>query len=152
MLSFNSSSSSPSYYSHFYVASMYDDIRLHVARAYTSSADSPFSLISSLTLSNRLLLGLPLFLLPYAFISIALLPTYCSSLLVTCQHHFNLISWSFFAISPTSIPSPPDSFSSYLIQLRNFVTPHIHRSSSLMLQNTPTLNVRGHPAMVHCRD
>ena len=27
-----SSSSSPSYYSHFYVGSMYDDIRLHVAR------------------------------------------------------------------------------------------------------------------------
>ena len=28
--------------SHFYVGSMYDDIRLHVARSYTSSADSPF--------------------------------------------------------------------------------------------------------------
>ena len=40
--------SSPSSYSHFYVGSMYDDIRLHVARSYTSSADSPFSLISSL--------------------------------------------------------------------------------------------------------
>ena len=30
------SSSSPSYYSHFYVGSMYDDISLHVARSYTS--------------------------------------------------------------------------------------------------------------------
>ena len=38
------SSSSPSSYSHFYVESMYDDIRLHVAQSYTSSADSPFSL------------------------------------------------------------------------------------------------------------
>ena len=41
------------------VGSMYDDIRLHVARSYTSSADSPFSLISSLTLSNHLLLSFP---------------------------------------------------------------------------------------------
>ena len=38
---------------------MYDDIRLHVARSYTSSPDSPFSLISSFTLSNHLLLGVP---------------------------------------------------------------------------------------------
>ena len=30
----------------FMSGSMYDDIRLHVARSYTSSADSPFSLIS----------------------------------------------------------------------------------------------------------
>ena len=67
-----SSSSSPSSYSHFYVGSMYDDIRLHVARSYTSSADSPFSLISSFTLSNHLLLGHPLFLLPCTFITIAL--------------------------------------------------------------------------------
>ena len=66
---------SSSSYSHFYVGSMYDDVRLHVARSYTSSADSPFSLISSFTLSNHLLLGLPLFLLPCTFISIALLPT-----------------------------------------------------------------------------
>ena len=70
-----SSSSSPSSYSHFYVGSMYDDIRLHVARSYTSSADSPFSLMSSFTLSNHILLGLPLFLLPCTFIIIALLPT-----------------------------------------------------------------------------
>ena len=60
--------------SHFYVGSMYDNIRLHVARIYTSSADSPFSLTSSFTLSKHLLLGLPLFLLPCTFISITLLP------------------------------------------------------------------------------
>ena len=52
---------------------MYDDIRLHVARSYTSSADSTFYLLSSFTLSNHLLLGLHIFLLPC--ISIALLHT-----------------------------------------------------------------------------
>ena len=70
-----SSSSSPSSYSHFYVGYMYDDIHLHVARSYTSSADGPFYLMSSFTLSNHLLLGLPLLLLPCTFITIALLPT-----------------------------------------------------------------------------
>ena len=40
------SSSSPSSYSHFYVGLMYDDIHLRVARSYTSSVDSPFSLMS----------------------------------------------------------------------------------------------------------
>ena len=69
------SSSPPSSYSHFYVGSMYGDIRLDVARAYTSSADSPFSLISSFTLSNHLLLDRPLFILPCTYIAIALLPT-----------------------------------------------------------------------------
>ena len=52
---------------HFYVGSMYDGIRLHVARSYTSSSDSPFSLISSFTLPNHLLLGLPLFLFTSTF-------------------------------------------------------------------------------------
>ena len=67
--------SSPSSYSHFYVGSMYNDIRFHVARSYTSSAYSPFSLMSSFTLSNHLLLGLPLSLLPCTVITIALVPT-----------------------------------------------------------------------------
>ena len=53
------SSSSPSSYSLSYVGSMYDGICLQVARSYKSSADSPFSLMSSFTLSNHLLLGLP---------------------------------------------------------------------------------------------
>ena len=44
--------------SHFYVGSMYDEIRLHVAWSYNASADSSFSLIPSFTLSNHLLLGL----------------------------------------------------------------------------------------------
>ena len=50
---------------------MYDDVRLHIARSYTSSAESPYSLMSSFTLSNHLLLGLPLFLLPCTFISVS---------------------------------------------------------------------------------
>ena len=59
------SSFSSSSYSQFFVGSMFDDIRLHVVRSYTSSPDSPFSLISPLTLSNHpLLVVLPLFLLP----------------------------------------------------------------------------------------
>ena len=47
-------SSSPSSHSNFYVGSMYDDIRLHVARSHTPSADSPFSLISSFRLPTIL--------------------------------------------------------------------------------------------------
>ena len=55
-----------------YGVDLYDDIRLHVALSYTSSADSLFSLMSSLTLSNHLLLGLPLFILPFrAYFSLA---------------------------------------------------------------------------------
>ena len=92
---------------------VYHDIRLHVARLYTSSADSPFSLISSLALSNHLLLGLPIFLLPCTFISITLHPTQCSSHLITCPYQFNLCSWTCFAISPTFLSQ------SYLVQLRN---------------------------------
>ena len=91
---------------------MYDDIRLHVARSYTSSADSPFSLMSSFTLSNHLLLCLPLFLLPYTFITIALLPTtstFCP--VFSCDFpHFRCPSYSFISY------------------LSSFITPHIHRS------------------------
>ena len=88
---------------HFYVGSMHDETRLHVARSYTSSADSPFFLMSSFTLSNHLLLGLPLFLLPCTFITIALLPTQCSSLRITCPYHFNLLSCTLFVTSPTFV-------------------------------------------------
>ena len=38
------SSSSPSSYSNFYVGSMYDDICLHVARSYTSSANIHYNI------------------------------------------------------------------------------------------------------------
>ena len=41
------------------LGSMYDDIRLRISRSYTSFADNHLSLISSVTLSNHLFLGLP---------------------------------------------------------------------------------------------
>ena len=84
------SSSSCSSYSHFDVGSMYDDIRLRVARSYTSSADSPFSLISPLTLSYHLLLGLPLFRLLCTLNSITILPTFY--VLYCFKYSFCLIS------------------------------------------------------------
>ena len=118
-------SSSPSSYSHSYVGSMYDDIRLHVA-------DCPFSLMSSFTLSNHLLLGLPLFLLPCTFITVALLPTQCSSLRITCPYHFNLLSCTFFVISPTFVVHLILSF----LILSSFVTPHIHRSILISATST----------------
>ena len=50
--------------SHFYVWSIWDDSRLHAARSYASSPDSPYSLRSSFTRSAHLFFGLPLLLLP----------------------------------------------------------------------------------------
>ena len=55
---------SSSSYSHFYMGLMYDDKRLHVAWSYTSSAESG---LISFSLSNHVLLGLPLFLLSCTF-------------------------------------------------------------------------------------
>ena len=75
-----SSSSSSWSLSHFYVGSIWDDSRLHAARSYTSSPDSPFSLRSSFTQSVRLFFGLPL-LLPCTSIPITLFPTYSSPLI-----------------------------------------------------------------------
>ena len=101
-----------------------EEASLLVARSYTSSSDSPISLMSSFTLSNHLLLGLPLFLLPCTFITIALLPSSCSSLLITCPCHFNLLSCIFFVISPTFVVPLILSF----LILFSFEPPHIHRS------------------------
>ena len=67
---------------------MFGDIRLHVCRSYTSvsSPDSPIFLMSSLTLSNHLLLGLVLLLpctsIPITFHSPSYIMSYCSR----CQH------------------------------------------------------------------
>ena len=65
------------------MGSIWDDSRLHAARSYTSSPDSPFSLRSSFTQSAHLFFGLPLLLLPYTSIPVTLFPK-CSSLLTTC--------------------------------------------------------------------
>ena len=121
---------SSSSYSHFYVGSMYDDIRLHVAWSYTSSLDSPFSLISPLTLFNHLLLGLPLLLLhPCTSISITLLPTLDCSYL----HHFILLFWPFHQISPTFVVPLVISF----LILSSFVTLHIQSDNSFFHQHLP---------------
>ena len=109
------------------MGSVYDDIRLRLERSYTSSADIPFSLISSFTLSNHLPLGLPLFLLLCTFISITLRPSY---VVLLSSHHVSI---------PHQPPcleflcySPPPTFVvplilSFLI-LSSFVTPRTHRS------------------------
>ena len=86
------------------------DIRLHVARSYTSSADSPFSLISSFTLSNQLLLALPspvyfhfhrppshVVFLSCHHMPIPLQPLFLDFL---CDfHHFRCPSYSFISFS-----------------------------------------------------
>ena len=97
---------------------MYVDIRLHVARSYTAYPASLFSLITSLLLSNHLLLCLPIFLLPYSSIPISLLPTLSSSLLTACPYHFNNL------LRFPLLSCPPDSFISYPIR---FVTLQIYR-------------------------
>ena len=115
---YSSTPSRISSYSHFHMRYIYDDIRLHVARSYTSSPDSPFSLISSLTLSNHLLLGsldFPLYMYFHLHCCAPL------ALLITCPYHFNLLSWTFFMISPTFIV--PHSFIPYLVQPRNSAHP-----------------------------
>ena len=102
------------------MGSIRDDSRLHAARSYTSSPDSPFSLISSFTQSTHLFFGLPLLLLPCISIPITLFPTYSSSLLITCPYHRILHSWTFFEIVLPLI------FSFLILSL--LVTPHIHRN------------------------
>ena len=114
---------------------MYDDVRLHLTRSYTSSADSPFSLISSFTLSTiSTYLLHTLFLLPCTFISIApiLHRPSAHSLLITCPCHFYLLSWTSFAISPTFVGHHILSF----LILSCFVTLNIHRSILISATNT----------------
>ena len=100
---------------------MYDDIRLHVARSYTSSADSPLSLMSSFTLSNHLL-----FLLPCTFITIALLPTQCSSLRITCPCRTTSTFFPVFLCFLPHFRCPSYSFISDIVQLRNSANLVIH--------------------------
>ena len=93
---------------------MYDDICIKVVWSNTSSADSPFSLITSLFPSNcLLLLGLPIFLLPYSSIPISLLPILSSSLLTACPYHFNNL------LRFPLLSYPPDFFISYPVKLCN---------------------------------
>ena len=98
--------------------SMFDDICSSVVH---SLHDSPFSFISPLTLSNHLILGLPLFRTfpPSFFVRSALLFS-------LCLYQFRILYWTSIAISPTFGASIP--YLSFLI-LSTFVTSHIHRSN-----------------------
>ena len=86
---------------------MYDDIRLHVARSYTSSADSPFSLMSSFTLFNHLLLGLPLFLLPVISLP---WPSFLRSVPLS-SHHIPIPLQPSFLDFLCDFPQPGDLYS-----------------------------------------
>ena len=95
------------YYSHFYVGSMFDDIRLHVARSHTSSADSP-SLSDIIPHSIKPSPLRPSFLPPSLYFHFHLPPSYVvllSSHHITCPYHFNFLSCTFFEISPTFVVS-----------------------------------------------
>ena len=93
---------------------MYDDIPLHVVRSYTSSADSPFPLISSFTLSNHLFLGLPLFLLPCTFNSYVVL---------LCSYHMLIPLQPPFLDFLCDFPHFRSPSFSYLVQLRHSAHP-----------------------------
>ena len=100
----SSQETSSSSHSHFCMESIFDDIHQHVAWSYTSSAASRFSLISSFTLSNHLLLGIPLLSPVLSFP----LPSFlrCAPLFASHAHtHSTFVSYTFFAISPTFVIS-----------------------------------------------
>ena len=84
-----------------------------------SLPDSPFSLISPLTLSNHPILGLALFrTFPSSF--------FLRSAPLFSPYQFRILSWTSIAIYPTFGASIP--YLSFLI-LSTFVTSHIHRSN-----------------------
>ena len=112
-----------------YVGSMYDDIRLHVARSYLVHIISPFSLISSFTLSNHLLLGLPLFFSPL-YLHYHHPPSYVVFL---SSHHMPIPLQPPFLYNLCDFPHfrcPSYSFISDLVQLHNPAHPsslsHLH--------------------------
>ena len=96
--------------------------RHHLGRSCASSPDNSLSDKSFLMLSSHSRFGLPLLLFPGTAISITRLPTYSSSLLNTCPHHFNLLSSTFLVISPTFVVHLIISF----LILSSLVTPLIH--------------------------
>ena len=79
--------------SHFYMGLMFDDISLHVARSYTTPVNRPFSLISSHTLSNHLLLCLSL-LFSCTSITIAIRPLFISHAHTTSTFFLHFL-WDF---------------------------------------------------------
>ena len=100
----------------FFCESMFDDICRSVVH---SLPESPFYLKSHLTLSNHLMLGLPLFRTSPSsfFLRGALL---CSSYARTSSESYIGLP---IAISPTFGASIPYSFIPYLVDLCNFAYP-----------------------------
>ena len=80
-------------FSRVYVESMYLTSCLRTAQLCVCSPDSPFSLMSSFTLSIHLRFDLPFLLFPSTSILITPFPTYSASLLVIRQYHFHLLSY-----------------------------------------------------------
>ena len=78
------------------MGSMYVKRCLHTTRLCVSSPDSPFSPKATFTLTIHFCFSLPFLILPSTSIFVTLFPTYSSSLLVTCLHHSNLLSCTFF--------------------------------------------------------
>ena len=93
--------------------SIFHVIRLQAAQSCVCSLDNPFSVKSCLKLSIHFRFGHSL-LLPVD-ITVTLLFTHSSSLHVACWYHFNLLSKSFFDISPTFfVPLTLSPFSPFL--------------------------------------
>ena len=109
---------------------MYDDIRLRVARSYTSSPDY---FMSSVTLSSHILLGLPLFRRAYTFMYIALIPTYAplfsshahttSTCFPALSFRFPSLYWSYLLFH--SLFRPVSSATSTYLFSCDFFTVHI---------------------------
>ena len=118
----HSPSSSTSPYSNVYMGSMYHHIPIPpCSTVYTFSTDRPFSLLSYLTLSNRLLLSLPLFLV-LSFPS----PFFLRSGPLFSFHHLPTPLRHPFQYSICDYPQfrcPSYSFISYLVQLRKSAHP-----------------------------
>ena len=99
---------------------MYDAICIHVARSHTSSAERPFSLIASLTLSNHILLAIL-----SSFSIVHYFPSPCftrSAPLFSAHYHTTSTSFPgrYLRFLPLSLCAP--------LFFHSFVTPHIHRS------------------------
>ena len=96
--------------------------RTHLTRYCASYPGNSLSDKSFLMLSNHFRFDLTVLLFPGNPITTTLLPTYSSSLLNTCLHHFNLFSCTFLDISHTFV----DLLNLPFPILSSSVTPLIH--------------------------
>ncbi len=101
---------------------MFDDICSSVVH---SLSDNPFSLMSPLTLSNHIHLGLPLFCLPCTYISIGIL---FSDVLFSSYTRTSSASYIGLQLAFLPLFVPRSLILSFLI-MSIFVTSHIHHSN-----------------------